>query len=49
MFYAQAPTRLNYDWFVQFHVKDRSVSELRLRYVGWREADVVFQRAAKQE
>ena len=45
VFYAKAPTRLNYDWLVQFNVQDGDVNEVTLKYVGWHGPDAVFQRA----
>ena len=44
LFYAKAPTRLNFDWLVQFGVQDGGVNEVKLKYVGWHEPDAVFQK-----
>lgn len=44
VFYARAPTRMNYDWLMQFDVNRSSVNEVTLKYVGWYEPDGVFQR-----
>jgi hypothetical protein len=49
VFYAKAPTQLNFDWLVQFGVKDGGVNEVKLKYVGWHELDAVFQRVAERK
>ena len=49
VFYAKAPTRMNYDWLVQFDVNDGVVNEVTLKYVGWHEPDAVFQRAPERK
>ena len=47
LFYAKAPTRMNYDWLVQFDVNGDGADGLTLKYVGWKEPDVRFLRRAK--
>jgi Domain of unknown function (DUF3471) len=49
VFYARAPTQLNFDWLVQFGVTDGGVNAVTLKYVGWHEPDAVFQRVTKQK
>ena len=49
VFYAKAPTRMNYDWLVQFDVKHGGVNEVTLKYVGWHEPDAVFQRGSERK
>ena len=49
VFYAKAPTRMNYDWLVQFDVKHGGVHEVTLKYVGWHEPDAVFQRVSERK
>lgn len=43
-FYARTPLQLNFDFLVQFRVDGDRPDRLTLRYVGWHEEDVVFQR-----
>jgi hypothetical protein len=47
VFYAKAPTQLNFDWLVQFNVKVAGVNAVTLKYVGWHEPDATFQRMAE--
>jgi hypothetical protein len=49
VFYAKSPTRMNYDWLVQFDVKDGGVNEVTLKYVGWHEPDAAFQRMLERK
>ena len=48
VFYAKTPTRLNYDWLVQFDARDSGVTAVTLKTVGWHEPDAVFPRATEQ-
>lgn len=49
VFYAKAPTRMNYDWLVEFDVTTGDVNAVTLKYVGWYEPDAVFQHVSKGE
>jgi len=49
VFYAKAPTKLNFDWLVQFGLKDGGVSDVTLKYVGWHEPDAIFQHMAERK
>lgn len=49
VFYATAPTRMNYDWLVQCEVQGDTVHAVTLKYVGWKEPDAVFRRTAKRK
>ncbi len=47
VFYARAPTQMNFDWLVRFNAKPDGVNSVVLSYVGWYEPDALFQRAAE--
>jgi hypothetical protein len=49
-FYAEAPTRLNYDWLLSFHLgTDGFVTHVVVQYIGWdrSERDHTFVRRTK--